>query len=81
MKTHCCGVVVKHDTMSADAIKRKVEAGNALNEKDGIEVVKAMIGRRFANTERDRELEKLFKKTWMISENSLATILMRKTVN
>ena len=58
MKQHSCAVVTQHNIMNADNIRHKVEAGNrnVLKEKNGIEVVKIMIGRRFAGVSSDREL-------------------------
>ena len=44
--------------MGADNIRHKVEAGNRnyVKEKNGIEVAKIMIGRRYVGVSSDREL-------------------------
>ena len=39
-----------------------------------------MIGKTIANDGSDRSIAKLFKKTWMITEWSLASILTQKKV-
>ena len=67
--------------MSAEAIKSKIGAGTIHKEKDGIEIAKIMIGRRYTTNEKDSEIAKLFKRTWMITENSLANVLTKGKVN
>ena len=80
MKTHECSVVVQNNSIDAEVIRERVAAAGGGNEKDGIEVVKIMMGRRIAGVDTDQEIRQLFKKTWMIFENSLVRTLSKKKV-
>ena len=80
MKQHYCQVIVENSKMNAEQVRFKVLAGNAGNEKDGIEVVKIMIGRRLANEKSDRAIASLFSQTWKISEYSISNIISSRHV-